>query len=223
MSIFVGYDPKERLAFNVCRYSIMQVSKLIVYRVFSETIPYYYRNFGEPQSTDFTFTRFLVPHMCNFEGYSIFCDSDFLFLDDPQKLLDIAKANPSKAVHVVKHPNYVPKSDLKMDGKPQHRAPRKNWASLMVFNNSHPSTKRLTLDYINNHPKGRDFHDMTWVDDDDIGSLPLEWNCLDGYYDLENPHAIHYTDGGPWHGKEFTNTQYSKLWQDMHWKFQCSQ
>lgn len=219
MNLFVGYDEKFREAFDVCCWSVtheqkssVQISALNKEHIINSFG--YDRNFGEPQSTEFTFTRFLVPLLSNYEGWSIFCDCDFLFLRDPAELIQIAKQEPDKAVHVVKHPQYSVHSEVKMNGLPQHNAYRKNWASLMVFNNAHPSNKKLTMDYINTHPRGKDFHEFKWLSDFEIGSLPMEWNCLDGYYHLERPAAIHYTDGGPWQG--YTNTRYAHYWQEAY-------
>jgi len=160
-------------------------------------------------STDFTFSRFWVPFLSDFKGWSLFCDCDFLFLEDPESI--VKDFDPDKAVYVVKHPGYIPNSQIKMDGIPQHRAYRKNWASFLWFNNEHPSNSVLTPDYLNNHRPGLDFHQLRWLKDEEIGSLPLEWNCLDDYYHLENPKAIHYTDGGPWF-EGYEETQYSYLW-----------
>jgi hypothetical protein len=207
--IYIGYEAREHEAFRVCAHSIESFSNIETQVLKSQNIPEYNRNWGEPQSTDFTFTRFWVPYLSKFKGYSIFVDCDFLFLDDPKKLIEYI--NPDLAVSVAQHPAYNPHTDIKMDGVAQHRSFRKNWASLIVFNNEHPSNKILTPDYLNNHKPGIDFHHFKWLKDEEIGSVPLEWNCLDGYYNLDKPKAIHYTDGGPWF-KEYQNTQYTSLW-----------
>jgi len=215
MSIYIGYDPREEIAYEVCKYSIEQRSNIEVKKLYSKDIAEYSRNLGEPQSTDFTFTRFWVPLLSEQKGYSIFVDCDFLFLDDPQKLIDIAKSDPSKAVWLSKHPNYIPNSIRKMDNISQNSYYRKNWASLMVFNNSHPDC-RMSASYLNTYTPGIHFHKFTWTES--IGSLPLEWNCLDGYYHLENPKAIHYTDGGPWF-EGYEDTMYSDLWTMEYQKY----
>ena len=209
--IYIGYEEREHEAYEVCKHTIKRFdSNLInVIKLRSQDIPQYERNWGEPQSTDFTFTRFWVPYLSMFKGYSIFVDCDFLFLDDVQKLTEYI--NPDLAVSVAQHPSYTPRTEIKMDGVAQHRSFRKNWASLMVFNNEHPSNKVLTPDYLNNHKPGIDFHHFKWLKDEEIGSIPLEWNCLDGYYDLKYPKAIHYTDGGPWFD-DYKETQFSSLW-----------
>lgn len=214
--IFIGYDTQEEIAYTVCKYSLQKRTKLKINRLYSRDIPTYHRFHGEPQSTDFTFTRFWVPFISEYRGFSIFADCDFLFLSDPQELINIAISDLSKAVWVVKHPKYIPNTELKMNDIKQNSYERKNWASLMVFNNSHEDCKKLHPDYLNNHTKGIDFHKFTWTDN--IGSLPMEWNCLDEYYYLEHPKAIHYTDGGPWFDK-YKNTRYSSLWTQEFTEF----
>ena len=215
--IYIGYEEREQEAYKVCKHSIKRFDTGLIntIKLRSQDIPEYDRNWGEPQSTDFTFTRFWVPYLSNFEGYSIFVDCDFLFLEDVQKLAEYI--NPDLAVSVVQHPSYEPHTDIKMDGVAQHRSFRKNWASLMVFNNAHPDNQWLTPERLNNWRPGIDFHHINWTDK--IGSLPLEWNCLDGYYHLTEPKAIHYTDGGPWFD-DYQETMYSHLWKseetDMH-------
>ena len=213
--IFIGYDKREAKAYDVCKFSIEQVSDIKINKLFSEDIETYNRDWGEPQSTDFTFTRFWVPQLSNYEGWSFFVDCDFVFLADPLEILkDI---DETKAAYVVQHPGYIPNSQIKMDGIAQHRAYRKNWASFILFNNSNPKNKRLTTEFLNNHRPGLDLHQLRWLDDEDIGALPLEWNCLDDYYYLENPKAIHYTDGGPWFDN-YKETMYSDIWNELNEK-----
>lgn len=209
--IYIGYEEREHEAYRVCDHSIKRFDSGLaeVIKLRSQDIPEYDRNWGEPQSTDFTFTRFWVPYLSKFEGYSIFVDCDFLFLDDVQKLTEYI--NPDLAVSVVQHPSYKPHTETKMDGVAQHRSFRKNWASLMVFNNAHPANAGMVPHYLNNHKPGLDFHHFKWLKDEEIGSIPLEWNCLDGYYNLKYPKAIHYTDGGPWF-EDYKETQYSTIW-----------
>lgn len=219
MKIFIGYDSKESIAADVCEYSLQSFANLDVKMIKLNEMKSlgYNRNFIEKQSTEFTFTRFLVPSLCDYSGWALFCDCDFLFLHDPKELYNYI--NPNKAVYVAQHPNYVPNGAIKMDGKEQHVMFRKNWASLMWINCSHPKVKEhLTLDKINTYENGRWFHQFGWCDDDEIGSLSLEWNTLDNYYDFENPKAIHYTDGGPWF-EHYKNTRYAHLWTQKYLEY----
>jgi hypothetical protein len=212
-NVFIGYDQREDVAAHVCKYSIERRTspedEVHTRFLKTEDIPGYGRVVVEPQSTDFTFSRFWVPHLSDYKGFSVFCDCDFLFLDDIGEL--IRSVDPYAAVSVVKHPRYVPNSDTKMDNIPQHQSPRKNWASLMVFNNEHPRCKYLSPKYLTNVVPGKKLHDFAWVADENIGSLSFDWNVLDGYYQLDNPRAIHYTDGGPWFSNH-QDTYYSQHW-----------
>jgi hypothetical protein len=209
IQIFIGYEESERRAYDVCVSSIKSRSSIKINKLHTSTLPNWYREKEPFQSTDFTYTRFLCPELMDFQGISIFCDCDFLWLSNPANLIDYL--SPEHAVSVVKHPQYIPNSAIKMDGKPQHKMGRKNWASMMVFNNSHPANRILTNKYVNEHVPGRDLHTFKWLNDSQIGSIPLDWNCLDDYYLLENPKAIHYTDGGPWFDN-YKQTMYSDLW-----------
>lgn len=211
LNIYVGHDQRENIAFEVCEHSIKARTLANVIKLSSKDIPDYKRDYVQ-QSTDFTYTRFLVPYLNNYKGYAIFCDCDFLFLDDINKLLNYI--DPSLAVSVVKHPRYIPNSDIKMDNITQVPYNRKNWSSLMVFNCEHELCKSLTPNVINTAP-GSFLHQFQWVPDNLIGSIPLDWNCLDDYYLLENPKAIHYTDGGPWFDS-YKVTTYSKLWMNEY-------
>lgn len=203
--IFIGYDSTEPIAWDVCRYSIERNTIFGVDEI--------YRLTGDPggwrraapggQSTEFTYSRFLVPYLSGYEGVSLFVDCDFLFLDDVNLLSGYLRGSP---VACCKHPDYVPRSSDKMDGRMQVAYPRKNWSSLMLFDNA--QCQHLTPEYVASATP-KELHRMEWAAD--VDSIPLEWNTLEGYYHFENPKAIHYTDGGPWH-QTYKHGRYAKLW-----------
>ncbi len=215
--IFIGFDQREAIAAEVCKFSIEEnlsiEDKPNITFLKSENIPEFTRPREARQSTDFTYTRFMIPFIKRYKGYSLFCDCDFLFLVDINQIWKYVE-NKDKAVFVVHHPSYMPNTSKKMDGVVQHFMPKKNWASLIIFNNAHPSCQKLTPDYINTVMPGRSLHQFEWANDKEVGYLPFEWNALDDYYLLENPKAIHYTDGGPWF-ENYKHTMYSHLW----WKY----
>ena len=97
-------------------------------------------------------------------------------MDDIKELFDLA--DPKYAAMVVKH-DYKPKSNTKMDGQIQFPYPRKNWSSLILFNNEHPSHKFLDV----NGMTPAELHQFDWIADKDLGELPERWNWLVGYYD----------------------------------------
>jgi hypothetical protein len=206
LTIYVGHDSREQLAYDVCVASLRKHTDANIVKLSTAYIPEYKRPKGEFESTDFTYSRFFVPYLNGFKGYAMFVDCDFVFLDDPKKII-----NYEHPVSVCKHPQYIPKSHLKMDGVQQHHMPMKNWASLMMFDCEAPELQILQPDYINSIMPGRSLHQFEWIDKEDIGSIPLDWNCLDEYYHLESPKAIHFTDGGPWF-KNYEHTMYSRYW-----------
>lgn len=222
MKVFIGYDSREDIAYEVCKHSILSRNPNV------EVIPLkqselrnaeiYKRDVDPLSSTEFTFTRFLVPHLSNYKGWSLFVDCDFVFVEDIEKLFNLTK-NQDYAVMCVQH-NYVPKNTVKMDGKEQHIYPRKNWSSLILFNCEHPSNTLLTPDLINRASPAY-LHRFQWLKDEDIGCLSPEWNWLVGWYQEPKdgkPKAIHYTEGGPWF-PNYTNCEYGAVWVEEKYQY----
>lgn len=212
VKLFIGHDSKQSSVCDTCVMSVQDHSKIateIIHLNGLQARGLFWRE-QAIGSTEFAFTRFLVPYMKGFYGYAIFCDSDFIWNCDPLELLD--HVNPNNAVSVVKHS--ISKEQIKpfkMDGQKQTWYPRKNWSSLIVFNCDHPFTKRLMPNVVSESPAGY-LHEFQWCDDKYIGSLPHTYNYLVGYYnDIPNPKAIHYTDGGPWH-PGYENVEYADRW-----------
>ena len=80
----------------------------------------------------------------------------------------------------------------------------------MLFNASHEDCEKLTPELVSS-ASAKYLHRMEWAGADKIGSIPLEYNHLVGYYDSENPKALHFTDGGPWH-EDSIDVEYSGEW-----------
>ena len=214
MKIYVGYDSREDIAWQVCRHSLLRHagSGLLVFplkQAALRELGLYTRPVDAKASTEFSITRFLTPFLAAYDGWSIFTDCDFLFTTDIRKLL--AELDPAMAVHVVQH-DYTPALSIKMDGQTQHTYPRKNWSSFIAFNGAHQAVRALTPEAVNSATPAH-LHRFAWVPDEAIGALPLSWNFLAGEYPkpAATPSAIHYTNGGPW----FDNHQsvdYGELW-----------
>lgn len=232
ISIWLGYDSKETTAFAVARYSIRRFNGLIpIYGLVLDHLKWgglYYRPTDmtvrangtrqlydvisdAPMSTEFSITRFLVPSLAK-SGLALFADSDILVRANISRLFDMAQ--PDKAVMVVKH-NHVPTSGVKMDGQKQTAYPRKNWSSVMLFNCDHPANKLLTVDMVNSKP-GRDLHAFCWLEDNEIGELPPEWNYLNGITKLNGsePAIVHFTEGLP-DMPGYENVEYADDWRAM--------
>lgn len=215
LNVYIGWDSRESKAYEVCVKSILKhASKPIkIYPLKINNlrdVGFYTRPDDELSSTEFTFSRFLVPYLNSYKGKALFCDCDFLFLDDIVKVFEMA--NEDKAIQCCKH-DYKPSSEFKMEGAKQYLYPRKNWSSLMLFNCGHDANKSLTKELVNTE-SGQYLHRFQWLSDDLIGDIPVEWNWLVGWYKEGidgKPKALHYTEGGPWH-KGYENCEYSELW-----------
>lgn len=160
-----------------------------------------------PMSTEFSNSRFLVPHLARYDGWALFIDCDMLFRTDPRELFKLA--DPRYAVMCVQH-DYRPDANRKMDGQVQTRYNRKLWSSVMLFNAAHPSNRALDLEMVNTLP-GRDLHRFCWLRDDEIGALPAAWNWLPRITEGE-PKLVHWTEGGPWLAG-FEDEPYSDEWR----------
>ncbi|KAI4329288.1 hypothetical protein L6164_021571 [Bauhinia variegata] len=216
--VFVGYDPAEDIAYEVCKYSILKRASIPV-----EIIPIkqsklrekglYWRERGKVESTEFSFTRFLTPYLAGYDGWAVFVDCDFLYLADIKELGDLV--DDKYAIMCVQH-DYTPKETTKMDGAVQTVYPRKNWSSMVLYNCGHPKNRILTPDVVNAQT-GAYLHRFQWLGDHDIGSIPFVWNFLVGHNNVvENdqstfPKALHYTLGGPWF-EAWKNCEFADLW-----------
>ncbi len=211
INIFIGYDPREAVAFSVLSFSIHRRASQpvsIAPLMLSQLKDVYTRERHPLQSTDFSFTRFLTPYLSSYAGWSVFMDCDMLVLDDIAKLW--ALRDERYAVQVVKH-NHVPKEDIKFLGAKQTKYEKKNWSSVILFNNA--KCRALTPEYVNT-ASGLELHQFKWLGNDDlIGEIQHRWNHLVGY-DTPNPDVslVHYTIGGPYF-EEYKNVEHGETWR----------
>jgi hypothetical protein len=239
LTVFVGFDSREPEAYEVAKASLLKHASMpVMVRKLDERAlrhsGLYQRQWqaegnqkidlvdGKPFSTEFSFTRFLVPALMQWDGYAVFVDCDWLFRADIAELLH--EIDPKKAIQVCKQ-KYVPSTDIKMDGQVQQRYFRKNWSSFMVWNCSHPTNRMLTVDAVNFEP-GSWLHGLGWCPDYEIGDLRHQWNFIDGTTSGE-PLGVHYTTGGAWfpHLRN-SNAPYFEDWRNMAkeigiWRHMC--
>ena len=215
LKIFIGWDSRETEAYEVCVKSLKKYAsqELDITPIVKDTLietGEYYRPQPEAGSVEFTYTRFLVPYLTNYDGWALFIDCDFLFTRDVSELFDMT--NDKYALMCAKH-DYVPKNSIKMDGQKQVSYPRKNWSSCILWNCGHPANIILNPDVVSKE-SGAFLHRFYWLPDESIGDIPLEWNWLEGEYDKPDtpPAAIHFTNGGPWF-ENYQNTHYADLWR----------
>lgn len=208
LRVFIGYDPRESVAYHVLSHSLLRQSSvpLSITPLVRSHLKEYRRERGPTESTEFSMTRFLVPHLSGYAGWSLYMDCDMLCRTDIAALFE--EADEEKSVLVCKH-EYTPRSERKFLDQVQTKYARKNWSSLMLFNNARCRT--LTPDYVNS-ASGLELHRFAWTDDAAIGALDLEWNWLVGEYP-RNPAAriVHFTLGGPYF-PEYRGCDYADEW-----------
>lgn len=209
--VFIGYDPREAVAYHTLAHSILRrasVPVAIAPVMQSQLKGLYTRGRGPTESTEFSLTRFLVPALSQYRGWSLFMDCDMLCRADIAELATFTERAVDKTVLVCKH-DYTPGPKRKFLNQVQTVYPRKNWSSVMLFNNARCTA--LTPDYVN-RASGLELQRFQWARDDDIGDLPLEWNWLVGEYQ-RNPDAkiVHFTIGGPYFD-EYRGCDYAEEW-----------
>ena len=207
--IFIGFDPREAIAYHVCANSIIRQSSYPVsFNPLALNILKDYKESHTDGSNHFIYSRFLVPHLMNYNGWAIFMDGDMLLRDDIYKLWELR--DDSKAVMVVQH-NYKTKMTEKYLGSKNEDYPRKNWSSVILWNCSHPANAVVTPEFVQN-ATGAQVHRFSWLSDELIGKLPIVWNWLPDEFGA-NPNAklLHYTLGTPsFH--EFATTPMGDEW-----------
>ena len=238
--VFIGLDTRETMAYLVAKHSIERLSPgvkvLPLYTkdlrqagIYSRTMitegttgQYIDELEDRPHSVDFSFTRFLVPHIARelgIKGYTIFCDCDFLFTQDLNPLFSYLNTIFIDApLAVVKHkfPTYTVN---KMDGCSQVSYNNKLWSAFMCFNTQHKDLDSLTPCLVNK-ASGMNLHQFGWLNggEGNIVALPERFQFIPGHSqpELNLPFVIHYTEKAPWFvGANNTKGDiYSDLWWD---------
>ena len=213
LKIFIGYDPKEAVAFHVLSHSLLERSSKPISIVpinLRNLKNLYSRQHDQRQSNEFSFSRFLVPYLCNYVGFGVYMDCDMLALGDISTVLN--DIDEKHAVSVVKH-DYESKVKVKYLGNKQYSYPRKNWSSFIVWNCAHPSNNAVNPDFIGKADAAT-LHRFLWLKDEEIGELSVRWNWLVGEYDnpTEDIKVLHWTLGGPYFD-DYSNTEFSDQWR----------
>lgn len=189
--LFCGWDEREAIGYAVFCHSVIEHASIPV--SFTPLA-----SMGMPVGSNaFTLSRFLVPYLCGYQGMAIFMDaSDMLITSDISELVGLF--DEDCAVQVVKHPDYRTGHPIKYRGTemecPNMDYPRKNWASVMMFNCAHPVWAGISPETL------PDLDPLKLLQlrraEGNIGELPAEWNRL---VDEGQPYGkvLHWTAGLP--------------------------
>jgi hypothetical protein len=207
--VFAGYDPREAVGYHVFAQSVVE-------RMGSGAALIPLSGDQRDGTNSFSYARFLVPWMCGYQGFAVWCDgSDMLLRGDLSELLGTHMIGC--AVAVVKH-EYEPRSARKYVGTPMEAAnegyPRKNWSSLIVWDCGHYMNRVLTPEYVK-EKDGSFLHRFGWLEDERVGELPAEWNWLDEFGASTTAKLIHYTNGVPGFS-HYKDTPHAGEWRDTY-------
>lgn len=188
LQVFVGFDERQPVSYSVLQSTIFTRSSkpVSITPIVLQQLPFTRRGL-----TPFTYSRFLTPWLCDYEGWALFLDIDIILQADIAELFALADDKYSVMVSKNKH--------------------KFEWASVILFNCA--KNKILTPEYCD---KADRLHQISWLQDHEIGDLPREWNHLVGY---DKPRSdaklVHYTQGIPCF-EETIDSEYSEHWHNEH-------
>ena len=212
--IFAGFDRREEIGFHAFMSSVMAATTVpvSVTPLVKETLEKDGVTIADG-SNAFTYSRFLVAWLCGFQGWALFVDGvNMIARADLAELW--AMRDRSKAVQVVKH-DYKTKHPRKYVGTSMECANldyhRKQWAAVMLINCQHDAWLGLTPTELN-HLDPLTLLQLKFLDDEDIGSLPPEWNWLcDEHGEWDGAKLLHFTAGIP-SMPAYENSAHSAEW-----------
>jgi hypothetical protein len=169
LRVFLGYDPRQPLAYSVLQHSIISNCSVpvAVTPLVLGTLPIKRRGL-----TEFTFSRFLVPWLCDFKGTAVFMDSDIVVTGDIKELFDQSEIS----LH---------------DVQVMQNQPKFEWGSVMLFNN--PRCMKLTPEFIND--ESNHLLDLAWARS--VGTFSEDFNHCVGYQQPKEAKLYHFTQGIP--------------------------
>lgn len=191
LRVFIGVDERQPVAYTVAQASIARNSSrpVAITPLILSQLPIVRKGL-----TSFTFSRYLVPWLCGYEGHAMFVDADVLCLGDIAELPWESEAAVSVVPHTTVRKNGV-------DVSVQFERP-----SVMLFNCARCSV--LTPEYIQNGKP----HSLEWANP--IGQLQPEWNYLVGYNSGGNAKLAHFTAGLPIF-EETKDDEFASEWSEM--------
>jgi len=187
--VFIGYDDRQAVSYTALQHSILETASqpVSVTPLILSTLPITRRGL-----TPFTFSRFLVPWLCNYEGHALFLDADMFLVSDICEMTQYF--NDDHAISVVRSIAQFEQS------------------SVMLFNNAHPKNAQLTPDFIQH--TADNLHGLCWLEQGEIGEMDSKWNQLVGYQECRGTSGnLHFTMGVPAF-PETSTSEFGQIWTD---------
>ena len=187
--IFIGYDERQAVSYTTLQHSILETSSgpVSVTPLILSTLPITRRGL-----TPFTFSRFLVPWLCGYQGHALFLDADMFLVSDVCEL--VKYFDERHAISVVRSIAQFEQS------------------SVMLFNNAHPKNRVLTPEFV--QTSEGNFHGLFWLGEEEIGAIDAKWNQLVGYQKCRGSSGnLHFTMGVPAF-PETSTSEFGQIWTD---------
>jgi hypothetical protein len=183
--VFVGFDERQPVAYNVLQHSLHRYARgrVQVEPLMLDKLPMERRGL-----TQFTYSRFIVPYLCDYQGTAIFMDADVVVNGDIAELA--AQADGESCIQVMKE---------------QHKF---EWASVMLFNCD--KCRILTPEYIDD-PANK----LLELNFGPIGEFSPEWNHCVNRMEAAEAKLYHFTEGIPlW--DEVRGSPLDQIWLDEY-------
>ena len=209
ITLVVGFDQREAVAYHTfCQSVLDRATRPVRFVPLARNALHGYRETHTDGSNAFVYSRFLTPYLNGFSGWAIYADGDMVCRADINELWSLR--DESKAVLVCKH-DYKTRAGVKYLGNANVDYPRKNWSSLILWNCAHRANRILTPEFVEG-ATGPFLHRLSWLADEDVGTLPLEWNWLSiEYPPNENAKLVHFTLGTPCF-RDYADSPMAKEW-----------
>lgn len=188
--VFIGMDTRQPLAYYTAQHSLVKnaTTPVAVTPLAFHAMPTDNRGL-----TEFTYSRYLVPHLTGYQGYGLFIDSDMLVTGDVTELFAAVRQAEER------HPVWV----VPKQGKLKFEEP-----AVMLFDCE--LCADLTLDWV----ESKQGVDVGWAAS--VGALPQDWHFLVGYEEHDPkamaPALLHFTQGLPCF-PETASSPYKHLWE----------
>lgn len=191
--VFVGSDRSQDLAVEVLAYSIRRHTDLSVEVTSMSNLQLPEPNdIRQGSRTNFSFTRFAIPSLCNYQGRAIYMDADMQVFQDIEQLWNL----PFEGKEKIQILEEIPKEFQPKDGQVGAPKTRKKQSSVMLLDCSRLDwvAEDIIAGLDGDYSYDQLLSDICILEPEEIGwRVPWVWNSLETY--VPGVTALtHYTD-----------------------------